>query len=136
MSVVEQLENRLMPPLKQAVAVLQREFLSFRIAIWSSSVGSLTQYQGHDVGIDCLLPDAPPEQPDNVCLSIGVRHVTTTPEICDASVCWGAPSGDIELDVVDEPLPFSAEMMSRIEAELPRLVDALRIALRRGKPVD
>jgi hypothetical protein len=59
-NVVETLERRLLPRLEEAAAELRRRHPSLRIDTWSWSVGSSMGYQGHDVGIDCLDPDARP----------------------------------------------------------------------------
>ena len=37
----------------------------FRYGQYSHSVGSLTEYQGHQIVIDCLLKDAPDNRPDS-----------------------------------------------------------------------
>ena len=88
------------------------------------------------MGIDCLLPDAAQDQPDNICLIIGVMHVTTVTKICDAAVCWGGGKGrGTELDLLDEHVLWAPEILSHIEVELPRLVGALRAALRRRHPL-
>lgn len=135
MSIVEEIENRFLPRLKEAVVDLQREFPELKINTWSASVGSLTEYQGHDIGIDCLIPNAPENQPDNIALSIGAMHITTVPKLCTADVCWGAPNAVQELDLVNNPMPCTSETLSQIEVQLPRLIEALRAALRRGHPL-
>ncbi|MGH7852712.1 MAG: hypothetical protein ACREP3_04685, partial [Candidatus Binatia bacterium] len=66
-------------------------FPEVKANVHSDSVGSLTEYQGHQIVIDCLLKDTPDDQPDNVALSVNFRHLTTNPKI-DADVCWGHPS--------------------------------------------
>jgi hypothetical protein len=98
-------------------------------------VGSLTNYQGHDLGIDCLLTDATPDQADNVALSVEVRHLTTTP-LMDAAVCWGHPSGHVEAELFPDPVPMSSETLDKLEAHLPILYDAVELALKRGRPPD
>src|SRR6185369_2832057 len=107
---------------------LRRRYPRLKIDTWSSPVGSLSEYQGHDVGIDCLNPYAPPDETDNVALSIGVKHLTTDPILCEASVCWGAggpPTGApaIHLDLLPEPVPWSLAALEVIEARLPELIE-------------
>src|SRR5439155_2697312 len=68
-NVVEELEKRLLPALQKAADEISRQFPRVKATTWSSPVGSLTDYQGHDLGIDCLFMDATPDQTDNVALS-------------------------------------------------------------------
>lgn len=103
--------------------------------VYSQDVGSLTEYQGHQILIDCLLTDAPDDQPDNVALSVSLRHITTNPKI-DADVCWGNPSGHIEAEFSPGPLEVSDKVLNELYAVMPRLYDSLTEAIKRGKPSD
>ena len=134
MDIVAELERRFLPRLEAVATELQAEFPQFQIITWSSPTGSLTAYQGHDLGIDCLLPDAQPDQTYTMCLIIGVMHLTTTPKICDAAASGGPGPPYTKLDLLDAPIPFSLEALERIEAQLPRLVEVLRTALQRWYP--
>src|SRR5436309_1898920 len=96
-NVVHELEQRFLPGLQKVAAEISAQFPRVKATTWSSPVGSLTDYQGHDLGIDCFLTDANSDESDNLVLSIGVRHLTTTPLI-DASVCWGCPSCHTEAE--------------------------------------
>ncbi len=136
MSIVEEIESRFLPRFKEAVAALEAEFPHVKLNTWSGPVGSLTEYQGHNMGIDCLLPDAPEDQPDNIALSIGMMHLTTTPKLCNADVCWGAPNAVLEMDLLKEPVPYSPAAVRSVDEQLPELIEALRVALRRGHPLD
>ena len=136
MNIVAELERRFLPHLQRIAAKLQTEFPKFQITTWSSPTGSLTEYQGHDLGIDCVLPDAPPDQPYTICLIIGVMHLTTSPEICDAEVSGGPGTPGTELSLLDAPIPFSLEALEWIEAQLSRLVEVLRTALQRWHPLE
>ena len=130
--IVEELERRLLPAFRLKAEQLQREFPGVRIATWSSPIGSATSYQGHDLGIDCLFPDAPSDQPNNVGLIIGVMHLTTVPKLCDATVSWGAGAGEgcHGAELIDSPIPYSTAALNQIEAGLPSLYEALESALR------
>jgi hypothetical protein len=132
--VVIDLEQRFLERLNTAAAELQRQLPHVTAHVWSSPTGSKTEYQGHDVGIDCLLKDIPAERPDNIALIIGVRHLTTTPELCDAEVCWGHPCGTVEASLIEEVVPYSEENIIRIQEGLPKLLAALAQALRKGMP--
>ncbi len=133
---VHRIEGRFLPVLEATAEDIRRAFPQVRTSTWSSPTGTLTDYQGHDLGIDCKLPDRPNDKVDNVALFIGVRQLTTTPALSEALVCWGHPSGTIEADLLVEGLPFSEETLLHIEAGLPKLFEALRRALERGKPID
>ena len=130
--IVEELERRFLPAFRTVAERLRHEFPGIRITTWSSPTGSATSYQGHDLGIDCLFPDAPSDQSDNVALYIGVMHLTTEPKLCDATVCWGAGAGEgcHGTDLFDSRIPYSAAALDQVEAGLPLLYEALASALR------
>lgn len=131
--VIENLERELLTPFREFAENLSSQFPNVRANVYSQSVGSLTEYQGHQIVIDCLLADIPPNQPDNVALSVSLRHLTTNPKI-DADVCWGHPSGQIEAEFAPEPLEVSDTVLSDLMAALPRLYESLSAALKRGRP--
>jgi hypothetical protein len=133
--VVEELERMLMAPFRELEERLSNQFPNVVAKVYSGNVGSLTEYQGYDFVIDCLLTDAPDDQPDNVALSVNLRHLTTNPLI-DADVCWGHPSGHIEVEFRPELLEVSDEVLSDLYADLPRLYEGLIEAVKRRKPSD
>jgi hypothetical protein len=131
------LERRILPLLEAAAQELSREFPSVRIRTESSSVGSKTSLQGHHVAISCIVADdRPREEPDLVDLLVGIRHLTTEPELESLYVCWGHPSGYVELELLDRPVPLDDAAWSSAEAAVPRLVEALRSAIKRGRPAE
>ena len=67
-------------------------------------------------------------------LEIGVRHLTTEPELAEAYVAWNSPSGACEIDLLDSPVPYSPEALARLECDLGELIAAVRRAVARGKP--
>ena len=123
--IVEVLEERLLGRLEEAATRLTRQYPRLKIQTWSAPVGSLTAYQGHDLGIDCLDPAARESEPGSVALTIGVRHLTSEPMLCTADVCWaqGGPSGG--LDLLPEPVAWSLEALRSVEARLPELIESL-----------
>jgi hypothetical protein len=135
-NVVQELEKRFLPDLQKVAEEIAEQFPRVKATVWSSPVGSLTDYQGHDLGIDCLLTDTRPEQTDNVALIIGIGHLTTTPLIDQAGICWGAPSAHVEAELFLDPIEVTAETLQELEARLPLLYDALQTAVRRGHPPD
>ena len=129
--VVQVLEQRILQPLEEAATRFRQRYPRLRIQTWSGPVGSSTEYQGHDVGIDCLNPGASDDQPDNVALSIGVKHLTTLPLLCTADVCWGDGKPRGGLDVLPEPVVWSAAAIETVEARLPALLASLEEELQR-----
>jgi len=123
--IVEVLEERLLAQLGDAATRLQRQYPRLRIHTWSSPVGSGTEYQGHDVGIDCVNPAASEAEPGNLALSLGVMHLTTEPMLCTADVRWGQGGPDGGLDLLPEPVPWSLQALHALEARLPELLESL-----------
>ena len=135
--VVQDLEQRFCRRLGEHAKAIRDEFPSVKAEVWSWSTGSLTDWQGHDIGIDCQIADVPDDRPDNVALTISVMHLTTEPKFFGANVVWGHPSGTVEgeLPGLDEA-PYNETTVEIIDERLDELVAALRKALRRGKPSD
>ena len=124
-----------MAPFEGLAEQLSTRFPNVVARAFSGSVGSLTEYQGYHVGVECLLTDAPDNRPDNVALSVDLWHLTTTPKV-DAGVCWGHPSGHSEAEFRPGPLEVSSEILNELYVELPRLYESLVEAVNRGKPSD
>jgi hypothetical protein len=127
---VSELEKFLLPKLRESEREFSIEYPEFRFSVWSSSVGSSTNYQGHNLGIECCFPDARDFEADCVALVFGVRHITTTPELCEASVDWG--QGDhpnIQIGLLNEALPFTSENLHTVTSRLPELLVTFRNAL-------
>jgi hypothetical protein len=131
--VIKELEDRLLPKLRKFAEEISEQFPTVKATVWSAPVGSLTDYQCHDLGIDCLLSDVGPDETDDVALSIGVKHRATTP-LLEAGVYWGAPSGHVEIELFPDPIEATAETIQELEAGLPLLYDAIKTAVRRGQP--
>ena len=132
--VVAELERRFLPKLAEAGRQIERAFPAVRARPWSASVGSATAYQGHTVGLECYIPNAPPDMPDSLGLEVGVRHLTTAPELAEAYVAWNHPSGACEIDLMESPVPYSATAIAAVEGRLGELVEAMRRAVARGMP--
>jgi len=134
--VVEELERRFLPALHRMAQEISEKFPGVKASAWSQAVGSLTDYQGHDIGVECLLPSAGPDQPDNIALSISVKHLNTVPYFDAAYVCWGHPSGYVEAELFREPIEVSDKALAEIDAGLQTLYDAFQVAVARGYPSD
>src|SRR5215217_8083072 len=94
-SLVKTLEEKLLPGFEGLAKRLMAEFPNIGARAYSSSVGSLTEYQGHGFFVDCMLTDAPDDQADNVALEVSLAYLTTKPRI-NADVSWGHPDAHIE----------------------------------------
>ena len=90
------------------------------------------------MALSCLITDDDRlrEVPDLVELVVGIQHLNTNRELADLYVCWGHPSGYVELDLLDKPIPLDDAAWAMAEAAVPRIVSALRDALARGRPPD
>src|SRR3954466_11905116 len=100
MGLVDRLEAEFLPQLRSLEAVLRERHPDLKFTTGSASTGSLTNYQGHTIHIECLFPDRGVNESDNVALTIDVCHLDRVPQIM-ADVCWGHPDGMLEdsLDV-------------------------------------
>jgi hypothetical protein len=134
--VVHELERRFLPSLYNMAEEISQKFPNVKVDVWSHSVGSKTEYQGHNIGIDCRLSNVNPDQVDNVALIIDVRHLTTAPEIAYAEVCWGHPSGYLEAELLEAPADFDDSLLGILEDGLQELHSALCAALERGHPLE
>jgi hypothetical protein len=88
-----QLRSSLLPILQSWEQELRRQHPNVITNIYDQRVGELTSWQGHDIGIECTFKNVAPEWPDNVALSVSLKHLHDTPSIHSADVMWGHPSG-------------------------------------------
>jgi hypothetical protein len=123
--IVAELEQRIMPRLEAAATTLRERYPNLAISTYSSPTGALTDYQGHDIGIDCVNPAALENEPNNVTLTIGVKRLTTQPLLCDANVGWGAGGPVSGLDILPEPIPWSDQILQNVEDQLFDLIQSL-----------
>jgi hypothetical protein len=135
MDPVTQFRANLLPILQVWEQELRREFPDVMMKIYDYPVGKLTNWQGHDIGIDCLFKNAAPEWPDNVALSLSLKHLHKSPLIDSADVVWGHPSGYVEASVLPAPVEFSSDRLAELIERLPELFTALKQAIRRGRPL-
>ena len=128
--VIEALE-RFLPSLHAMAQQLRSDFPNISVNVWSSATGSATtDNPAHDLGIDCEFKYAPQDQADCVTLYIGVIQVNDDPHLSDLTVCGGAGSEGIGIDLLEYPVPWSVYAIRKIEDALPTLFDGLIAALR------
>jgi hypothetical protein len=131
--IVETLERELLTPFREFAEQLSATYPNVQARVYSHEMGSLTEYQGHGIFIDCLLTDAPGNLPDNVALCVDLAHLNSS-LIISADVYWGHPSGRVEAEFSFDPVEVSDKVLSELYADLPRLYEALTEEVRRGKP--
>ncbi len=102
--------------------------------IYDGPVGEHTNWRGHDIGIECTFKNVASEFPDNVALSVSLKHLHKTPSIDAADVVWGHPSGYVEASVLPASVEFSPDRLAELVKRLPELFTALKQAIRRGRP--
>lgn len=86
------------------------------------------------VGVSCIIPDKPGDEPDLLEIEITFAQLDTQPTIRCADVVWGHPSGHLETAVYPHPSPLDDTGWARLLDALPRLEQALDAGLRRGHP--
>lgn len=133
MDPVSQLRTSLLPVLQDWEQELRREYPDVTTIICDSSIGSATDWNGHNIGIECLLKESRPDLPDNVALLVSLRHLHKTSSIVDADVCWG--NGYIEASVLPACVEFSRDHLADLIKRLPELFTTLKQAIRRGRPL-
>src|SRR5262245_30654730 len=105
MDSVSQLRASLLPILQIWEQELRRDYPDVVTNIYDLPVGSHTDWNGHNIGIDCLFGEAAPDSPDNLALLVSLKHVHKAPSLVSADVVWG--HGDIEASVLPECVEFS-----------------------------
>jgi hypothetical protein len=134
MDPVSQLRASLLPILQGWEQELRRGYPDVTMNIYDWPVGEVTDWQGHDIGIECMFKNAAPEWPDNVALSVSLKHLHKTPSIVSAEVVWGHPSGYVEASVLPASVEFSPDCLVELIERLPELFTVLEQAIRRGRP--
>lgn len=130
MCVGVQLEAAFLPLLRVAERELGREYPNYKLSTGSSSAGGLTSYQGHNVWLECVFPDAADHEADSLALMVGAKHITTEPQLCEASVEWGSGHHPaISVELLAEPVAFSEQALQRVSVRLPELLAVFRKAI-------
>jgi len=134
MDPVSQLRASLLPVLRDWEQELRREYPDVAANICDTSVGSRTDWNGHIIGIECILKEAAPDLPDHLALSVSLNHLHKAPSLTDADVVWGHPSGYVEASVLPARVEFSHDQLADLIKRLPELFTALKQAIQRGRP--
>ena len=130
MSAVAKLERAFLPLLQEAERATASEYPEFKFNVGSSSVGGLTEYKGHIVWLECRFPDAADHEADSVAISVGVKHITTDPKLCEASLEWGnGQHPQVTLELLEQPVALTEQSLLEATVRFPELVHAFHRAL-------
>ena len=119
-----------MPHLLTLQAKLQASHPELTFNVWSSPTGSLTPWQGHDLGIEVDVPVSDTsEEPRWLVLEISTHHLTTEPTL-QAFVSWEY-SQSVAVDTsFDTPKRLEDENVELLVQSLPRLLASFEAAVR------
>jgi hypothetical protein len=131
---VTRLDETLLPPLSRLVTRLAERYPHVNAKTFSVSVGAVTGFDGHGTGVECLLPATSPDQPDLVAISFQFGHLGDKPALVEADVSWGHPAGYCERSLIEDAVPLSDAILSRLADDLPELEEHLTAALDRRHP--
>lgn len=130
MDVAKEIEKCFLPLCQSIVDRLSKIYPQYDFTTWSSSTGSLTEYQGYDVGVECVFPQAKDNQANCVAITIGVKHLKSIPVICEASVGWGAGCDpDVGMEVIDEPIHATKEAIDNLKMHFGKLTECFEQAV-------
>ena len=130
--IIQDIEKRFLPHIERMAEEIPQEFPLVKTNVWSWSVGSSTTFQGHDIGLECFLPEVSPDQTNIVMLIIETMHLTTVPKITAVDVCWN--DGSLEEELFSQPVGITEKVFKKIELGLPRMYNCLKESIRRGYP--
>jgi hypothetical protein len=138
--LVEQIERLFLPEVQGVASEMRGRYSSLQFNVWHAPEGSLTDYQGYSLGIECVFPRAAANASNNVALSVGVCHLASAPKLM-ADVVWGHPSGEVEaafpenrhsINEWPEATPEAVQELNRV---FPKLIQAFQTAVQRAAPL-
>lgn len=128
-----ELKNRLDGPLRAIASDVAHEIPGVKahsyVRHYSGAGGS-----DFEAVVSCILTDV--DEPDALDLVIRIEGISATPRIVTADVCWGHPSGFVELELFPEPVELSERSLSDLVNALSSLKAALVAALVRRRRQD
>jgi hypothetical protein len=130
MQAVIEFERIFLPLLQEAERVCASEYPDFKFNSGTSSVGGLTEYQGHCAWLECVFPDAADHEADSVAIMVGVKHITTEPKLCEASVGWAhGQHPDHVIELLDHPVALTSHQLQKTATLFPELLHVFRNSL-------
>ena len=76
--LIAQTEELFLPELRRLASEMRQLQPTLRFNVWHDPVGSLTDYQGYALGVECVFPKVAQNVSD-VALSVDLCHLTSTP---------------------------------------------------------
>jgi hypothetical protein len=134
--LVKQLEGIFLAHLDRLAIELRQQYPGLTFTIWSTPTGTLTDYQGHDLGIECIFKRDSKTHAENVALMVEMCHLTSAPRLM-GEVVWsqGSDHSDTswrEWRLMNEWPVASQEAVSDLESTFPELISAYRKAVAQG----
>lgn len=128
-------KNNLLVCFESVRSELSEQYPNVIFSVGSGTWGQKTNAQGYNVYLSCVMPEQEPAIADLIDLEISISHIRTQPKLT-ADVCWGHPSGFVEQSFHPQAVVFDEQTKAQFMDGLPNLVDALKTALKRGKPLE
>lgn len=135
--LVKQIEEMFLPGLNRLASEMRERYPELSFNVWSTAVGTLTEYQGHDVGIECCFQRSSRDVADNVALTINLCHLTSTPRMMLDVIC-SEPSCHLDaaypnnwLSNDDWPVA-TPEILNDLEKRFPDFIGTFYLAVEHG----
>jgi hypothetical protein len=130
MNAVSQLEATFLPLLRSEKQAAASAFPQFRFNTGSSSIGTLTSHQGHNVWLECTFPNATDTEAESVAIVVGIKHIASKPSLCEASVEWGnGQPSELSLELLPQPVEITDRALLQLAARFHELIQAFRLAI-------
>jgi hypothetical protein len=104
MDPVSHLRASLLPILQAWEQELRREYPDVTTNICDWSVGKLTDWNGHNIGVECIFKNVTPEWPDNLALLVSLKHLHETPSLILLMSCGGTLAATLKRACCLRPL--------------------------------
>ena len=128
--IVGEMEQLLLPQFRDAATDVSSIYPRYKFSVFSSAIGGATDYQGHNLGLECTFPDAADHEADCVAALIGVKHLTSRPQFWEAAVEWGGGAHpEVRGELLENPLPATQEALQELSRLIPQLLVVFRSAL-------
>lgn len=132
--LVEQVESLFLHELERLAADLRKRFSAFQFNVYRGPVGDLTEYQGYDVGLECIFPSASSGGSENISLSVDLCHLTSKPKVM-ARAEGGKESSTFFRDnwsTSTDWLEATPETLRDLAENFPRISKAFEAAVQRA----
>jgi len=132
--LVREIERRYLPALHSEEINISAAFPAVKAEVRSQAYGDRSDPAGYTIALAGFFPGAPTDQSDEVTLELSFAGIWGPKPLLEAAVFWGHPGGEVEVNLFQGEVPMSHDALTRLDAELPRLLQVFRDAVRRGRP--